>query len=123
MEEMLDIAQTTPNYLSQEDTQKLVTGYKAMRKELSTVLGEIPLIICPLKDCPTHTEETMNDSTMAESSNKSNDNNSTEQIMLKKKPQKKFQVKTPKIIRIIHKIKNDQDRRTFKLLQNLREKL
>ncbi|GFW34851.1 uncharacterized protein TNCV_2698311 [Trichonephila clavipes] len=79
MEEMLDIAQTTPNFLSQEDTQKLATGLEAMRKELSTVLGEIPLIICPVKNCPTHTNGTKNDSYVAKSNTKNNDNNSTEQ--------------------------------------------
>ncbi|GFX72226.1 uncharacterized protein TNCV_4551481 [Trichonephila clavipes] len=50
-----------------------------MRKELSTVLGEIALIFCPVKDCPTHTNGTKNDSYVAESNSKINDNNSTEQ--------------------------------------------
>ncbi|GFS77529.1 nucleic-acid-binding protein from transposon X-element [Trichonephila clavipes] len=35
LEEMLDIARTTLNFLSQEDTQKLTTGLEAMRKELA----------------------------------------------------------------------------------------
>ncbi|GFU53933.1 nucleic-acid-binding protein from transposon X-element [Trichonephila clavipes] len=72
---MLDIARTTPNYLSQEDTQKLATGLEALRKELSTVLGAILLIICPIKDCPTHTNKTQYDSTMAESRIKTNEAN------------------------------------------------
>ncbi|GFX32530.1 uncharacterized protein TNCV_3704041 [Trichonephila clavipes] len=79
IEEMLDIARTTLNFLSQEDTQKLTTGLEAMRKELSTVLGEITLIFCPIKNCPSHTNGTKNDSYVAESSSKINDNSSSEQ--------------------------------------------
>ncbi|GFV21811.1 uncharacterized protein TNCV_4524981 [Trichonephila clavipes] len=44
-------------------------------KELPTVLGEIALIFCPVKDCPTHTNRTQSDSAMAESNGKSNDTN------------------------------------------------
>ncbi|GFT31528.1 uncharacterized protein TNCV_609261 [Trichonephila clavipes] len=44
-----------------------------------TILGEIPLIICPVKNCPTHTNGTKNDSYVAKSNTKNNDNNSTEQ--------------------------------------------
>ncbi|GFU57887.1 nucleic-acid-binding protein from transposon X-element [Trichonephila clavipes] len=79
LEEMLDIARTTLNFLSQEDTQKLTTGLEAMRKELSTVLGELTLIFCPIKNCPSHTNGTKNDSYVAEASSKINDNSSTEQ--------------------------------------------
>ncbi|GFT29483.1 PRE_C2HC domain-containing protein [Trichonephila clavipes] len=64
---------------SQEEAQAITTGLEAMRKELSTVIGEIALIFCPVKDCSTHTDKTKNDSIMVESSSKINDNNSTEQ--------------------------------------------
>ncbi|GFX78013.1 nucleic-acid-binding protein from transposon X-element [Trichonephila clavipes] len=51
-----------------------------MRKELSTVLGEIPLINCPIKNCPNHhANGTKNDNHVAKSNVKNNDNNSTEQ--------------------------------------------
>ncbi|GFS88777.1 uncharacterized protein TNCV_4816691 [Trichonephila clavipes] len=64
--------------MSPEDIQKITTGLEAMRKELSTVLGEIPLIICPVKNCPTHNNGTKNDKYVAESSSKCNENNLTE---------------------------------------------
>ncbi|GFU09605.1 uncharacterized protein TNCV_2508131 [Trichonephila clavipes] len=78
LEEELKMNSLQPT-LSLEDIQKITTGLEAMRKELSTVLGEIPLIICPVKNCPTHTNGTKNDSYVAESSSKFNDNNSNEQ--------------------------------------------
>ncbi|GFX01707.1 uncharacterized protein TNCV_4279871 [Trichonephila clavipes] len=78
LEEELNINSLKPT-LSLEDIQKITTGLEAMRKELSTVLGEIPLIICPVKNCPTHINGTKNDSYVAESSSKINDNSSTEQ--------------------------------------------
>ncbi|GFU55882.1 nucleic-acid-binding protein from transposon X-element [Trichonephila clavipes] len=46
-----------------------------MKKERSTVEGEIDLIFCPLKDCPTHTDKTVNDSIMAEWSSENNEIN------------------------------------------------
>ncbi|GFS76250.1 nucleic-acid-binding protein from transposon X-element [Trichonephila clavipes] len=79
LEEKLEISQNIPNFMSPEDIQAMTTGLEAFRKELSTVLGEITLIFCPVKNCPSHTNGTMNDSYVAESSSKINDNNSTEQ--------------------------------------------
>ncbi|GFX50296.1 hypothetical protein TNCV_338311 [Trichonephila clavipes] len=52
--------------ISKEDAQAIKTRIEAMKKERSTVEGEIDLIFCPLKDCPTHTDKTVNDSIMAE---------------------------------------------------------
>ncbi|GFV51291.1 PRE_C2HC domain-containing protein [Trichonephila clavipes] len=75
LEEELEINRTSPRPMSQEETQAITTGLEAMRKELSTVLGEIALIFCPVKDCPTHTNRTQSDSAMAETNEKSNDNN------------------------------------------------
>ncbi|GFT04857.1 uncharacterized protein TNCV_2849911 [Trichonephila clavipes] len=119
LEEMLDIDRTMPNFMSQEDSQKLTTGLEAMRKELSTVLGEIALIFCPIKNCPSHTNGTKNDSYVAESSSKINDNNSTEQnINDTNTIKEKAPVKIPKMIKITRKIKNEQDRRTSKPLRN-----
>ncbi|GFX38874.1 uncharacterized protein TNCV_4753501 [Trichonephila clavipes] len=79
LEKKLEISQNLPNLMSPEDIQAMTTGLKALRKELSTVMGEIALIFCPVKNCPFHTNGTKNDSYVAESSSKSNDNNSTEQ--------------------------------------------
>ncbi|GFU36300.1 uncharacterized protein TNCV_559361 [Trichonephila clavipes] len=79
LEGKLEINRTIPNFMSPEDIQAMTTGLEAMRKELSTVLGEIALIFCPIKNCPSHTNGTKNDSYVAESSSKINDNNSTEQ--------------------------------------------
>ncbi|GFX52778.1 uncharacterized protein TNCV_3719681 [Trichonephila clavipes] len=123
LEEELEINRTSPRPMSQEETQAITTGLEAMRKELSTVLGEIALIFCPVKDCPTHTNGTKNDNYVAESNSKINDNNSTEQnnndtnITKEKAP-----VKIPKMIKIIHKIKNEQDRRNSNPLRNSQEK-
>ncbi|GFV48464.1 uncharacterized protein TNCV_148231 [Trichonephila clavipes] len=75
LEEELEINRTSPKPMSQEETQAITTGLEAMRKELSTVLGEIALIFCPVKDCPTHTNRIQSDSAMAETNEKSNDNN------------------------------------------------
>ncbi|GFX92671.1 uncharacterized protein TNCV_4087761 [Trichonephila clavipes] len=79
LEAMLDINRTTPEFMSQEETQATTTRLETMRKELFTVLGEIALIFCPVKDCPTHTNSTQNNSVVAKSNGKSNDNNSTKQ--------------------------------------------
>ncbi|GFX13691.1 uncharacterized protein TNCV_1922041 [Trichonephila clavipes] len=79
LEEELKINRTSPKPMIQEETQAITTGLEAMKKELSTVLGEIALIFRPVKDCPTHTNRTKNDNNVAESNSKINDNNSTEQ--------------------------------------------
>ncbi|GFS89779.1 hypothetical protein TNCV_969571 [Trichonephila clavipes] len=70
--------------MSKEDAQAITTGIEAMKKERSTVEGEIGLIFCPLKDCPTHTDKTMNDSIMAESSSENNEINNPKQDNEKK---------------------------------------
>ncbi|GFX89952.1 nucleic-acid-binding protein from transposon X-element [Trichonephila clavipes] len=79
LEGKLEITRTIPNFMSPEDIQAMTTELEAMKKERSTVLGEIALIFCPVKNCPSHTNGTKNDSYVAESSSKTNDNNSTEQ--------------------------------------------
>ncbi|GFT19658.1 uncharacterized protein TNCV_2535211 [Trichonephila clavipes] len=79
LEEELKINRMSPRPMSQEETQTITNGLEALRKELSIVLGEIPLIFCPIKNCPTYTNGTKNDSYVAESSSKINDNSSTEQ--------------------------------------------
>ncbi|GFW31074.1 hypothetical protein TNCV_4523431 [Trichonephila clavipes] len=102
--------------MSQEETQAITTGLEAMRKELSTVLGEIALIFCPVKDCPTHTNRIQSDSAMAETNEKSNDNN------LKPKqnnnnPKEKIPKRTDSNIKIKTRLKltKEQDRRILKL--------
>ncbi|GFU48434.1 nucleic-acid-binding protein from transposon X-element [Trichonephila clavipes] len=75
LETKLEISKNQPNIMSPEDIQTMTTGLEALRKELSTVMGEITLIFCPVKNCPYHTNGTKNDSTMAESSNENNETN------------------------------------------------
>ncbi|GFU36214.1 uncharacterized protein TNCV_1232821 [Trichonephila clavipes] len=65
--------------MRKEDAQAITTGIEAMKKERSTVEGEIGLIFCPLKDCPTHTDKTMHDSIIAESSSENNEINNPKQ--------------------------------------------
>ncbi|GFW55115.1 uncharacterized protein TNCV_262131 [Trichonephila clavipes] len=92
LEELLNSSEPTT---SLENTQRITTGLEAMRKELSTVLGEIPLIICPVKNCPTHKNNgTKNDNYVAESS-KCNDNSSNEQNNDSHNNKKKSPRKTP----------------------------
>ncbi|GFY29820.1 uncharacterized protein TNCV_1813941 [Trichonephila clavipes] len=79
LEGKLEINRTIPNFMCPEDIQAITTELEAMRKELSTVLGEIALIFCPVKKCPSHTNGTQNDSTMAESSIKINEANNPKQ--------------------------------------------
>ncbi|GFV13842.1 uncharacterized protein TNCV_3060941 [Trichonephila clavipes] len=79
LEEKLDISKNMPNLMSPEDIQMMITGLEALKKELSTVMGEIALIFCPVKNCPFHTNGTKNDNYVAKSNTKNNDNNSTEQ--------------------------------------------
>ncbi|GFX64573.1 uncharacterized protein TNCV_2688471 [Trichonephila clavipes] len=73
LEAELDINRNSPKPMSQEETQAITTGLEAMKKNLPTVLGQIALIFCPVKDCPTHTNRTQSDSAMTESNGKSND--------------------------------------------------
>ncbi|GFS79326.1 uncharacterized protein TNCV_3650201 [Trichonephila clavipes] len=75
LEGKLDINRTIPNFMSAEDIQAITTELEAMKKELPTVLGEIALIFCPVKDCPTHTNRTQSDSAMTKSNGKSKDIN------------------------------------------------
>ncbi|GFX52595.1 putative RNA-directed DNA polymerase from transposon X-element [Trichonephila clavipes] len=57
-----------------ESTQ-MIKELEAMKKELSTTLGEIALIFCPIVDCPSHTNSKIqSDSVMAEPDAKINDN-------------------------------------------------
>ncbi|GFU75623.1 PRE_C2HC domain-containing protein [Trichonephila clavipes] len=58
LEEMLDIDRTMPNFMSQEDSQKLTTGLEAMRKELSTVLEHPTVIKAVIKGLPSSTNVT-----------------------------------------------------------------
>ncbi|GFT29325.1 uncharacterized protein TNCV_756911 [Trichonephila clavipes] len=74
--------------MSQEETQEITNGLEAMKKELPTVLGEIALIFCPVKDCPTGTNRTKNDSDMAESNRKINEANNPKQNSKEKIPKR-----------------------------------
>ncbi|PRD35549.1 UNVERIFIED_CONTAM: hypothetical protein NCL1_11270 [Trichonephila clavipes] len=75
LEKELEIQCTSPEPMGQESTQIIKDGLEAMKKELSTTLGEIALIFCPIVDCPSHTNsQTQSDSVMAESDEKINDN-------------------------------------------------
>ncbi|GFX37026.1 uncharacterized protein TNCV_1175261 [Trichonephila clavipes] len=104
LEEKLEISQNIPNFMSPEGIQAMTTGLEALRKQLSTVLGEIALIFCPVKNCPSHTNGTKNDSYVAELSSKINDNNSTEQNIndinnIKEKSPRKIPSKNTKMIK------------------------
>ncbi|GFX67379.1 uncharacterized protein TNCV_720431 [Trichonephila clavipes] len=77
LEKELELQRSLPETMGQEETQTIMNGLEAMKKELSAILGEIALIFCPVVDCPTHTNsKTQSDSAMAGSDGKTNDNNS-----------------------------------------------
>ncbi|GFX72221.1 uncharacterized protein TNCV_4551431 [Trichonephila clavipes] len=118
LEGMFDINRTTPNFMSQEDAQEVTAGLEAKKKELPTLLGEIALIFCPVKDCPTHTNQTKNDSDMAKSNRKINEANNPKQNSKEKilKDQITIMPKTTQ------KVTKEQDRRSSKLQLKLREK-
>ncbi|GFY00081.1 uncharacterized protein TNCV_1341791 [Trichonephila clavipes] len=81
----------------QEQTQKIKDGLEAMKKELSTTVGEIALIFCPTVDCPSHTIcKSESDSVMVEPDVKTNDKKlNPKQNSDKNKDKEKAPIKRP----------------------------